>query len=313
MTPGLHRIEMKEYLELSAVSSGLLQTTIDECPFAAWWDSWLNTKRSRDESSSDQDAGSIAHSIFLEGRADIVQIVEADDWRTKAAKEAREAARLEGKIPVLAARMPKIIAMVAAVHEFIASLEHSEPAIWHAFQPDGGDSELTMLWDEADALHCRARPDRLARDRRVIIDYKTATSSAEPDGWGRRQLVGCGYYIAAAFYRRGIAKLFNVDPEYVYVVQQQEAPYLCSLVGIDPAGRELGDRKIRRALATWSSCVATGKWPAYPSRAVYPEFPQWEFAREEEHEGHAIPYDPAKIWQKPPRTALESFVDNLPE
>jgi hypothetical protein len=84
--------------------------------------------------------------------------------------------------------MAEIEAMVAAAREFIESLRETEPAIWAAFQPGGGDSELTLLWDDNGTL-CRIRPDRISTDRRVIVDYKTGGTSAEPDTWGRKQMV----------------------------------------------------------------------------------------------------------------------------
>jgi hypothetical protein len=139
---------------------------------------------------------------------------------------------------------------------------------------------------------CRIRPDRIATDRSIIVDYKTVTRTAEPEAFGRTALAGMGYYVGAALYRRVVKKLAGVLPEYVYLVQEQEAPYLCSLVGLDPAAQTLGDRKVARGLALWAQCAKSGYWPAYPNRVCYPELPPWEFASEEERgiEGH--PYDP---------------------
>lgn len=313
MTPGIHRLSMAEYLRLPAVSASLLQRAIDECPYAAWHASWLNPKQPEEASTAEQDVGSVAHALLLEGNADLVVVVDAKDWRTNAAKEARAEAHARGKIALLPHQMPVITAMVASATAYIESLRETEPAIWAAFQPGGGDSELVMRWDDG-GVPCRARPDRWSTDRKVMIDVKTCSSSAEPDAWGRMQLVRNGYYIGAAFYRRGVRKLFGHDADYVYLVIEQEAPHLCSLVGIDPAGRDLGERKVRRGLAAWSSGLATGRWPAYPNRVAYPEFPAYELAREEGRDDrHGIAYDPAKLFERREPAPPGDFFDSMPD
>lgn len=312
--PGIYPgLPMAEYLAMPAVSASLLKAMIDECPRAAWWRSWMNPTppAAGSDATVASDAGTVAHQILLEGSADCVAVVDAKDWRTNAAKDAREAATAAGKIALLPHQMPKITAMVGAAAEFIDSLRESEPAIWAAFQPGGGESEVTMVWEERDGILCRLRTDRISTDRKVIVDYKTGGTTAEPDTWGRTQMVRMAYYVSAAHYRRGVKALCGEKPVYVWLVQEQEAPFLCSLVGIDPVGEELGDRKIARALTQWSACMKSGRWPGYPNRVVYPEIPAWEIAREEGalEERHAIPYDYEALgWKKPDRrgTAQES-------
>ena len=116
------------------------------------------------------------------------------------------------------------------------------------------------------------------------MDVKTTARSAEPDSWGRTQMVGMGYYVSAAWYRRGVEALCNVSPAYVFLVIEAEPPYLCSLVGVDPAVCELGAQKITHGMNAWAACQRSGKWPAYPNRVAYPEIPAWESARWEERQ-----------------------------
>jgi hypothetical protein len=311
MTPGLHpNIPMRQYLMMPAVSASLVCAMVDTCPRAAWWRSWLNPKAPAIDSNAAQDAGTIAHAVLLEGSAANVEIIDPakypakngnipDGWTNTAIREARDAAIAAGRIPMFAEKYAVVEAMVAQARSFIESLRDTEPAIWQAFQPGGGDSEATLVWDSR-GLPCRARPDRISTDRRLIVDYKTCGSTAEPDAWGRTQLVGMGYYVSAAFYRRGVEALFDVVPDYVFLVQEQEEPYLCSLVGVDPQGIELGASKVRRGTDMWRSCIASDRWPAYPNRVCYPEMPPWETARWEAGQGGeqaaGIPYDPARLY-----------------
>ena len=254
-------LPMAEYLDAPAVSASIIKAIITRCPRAAWYESWLNPNRKR-ETSKEMDAGTIAHGILLEGSEADVQVIDPSDhpnakgggvatgWTNNSVRAARDAAIAAGKIPVLVDGMQEIRAMVAAAKSFIESLRLSEPAIWRAFQPGGGQSELTIIWDDA-GTRCRIRPDRIATDHKLIVDYKTGGTSAEPDLWGRTQMVRMGYYTSAAFYRRGIESAFGETPDYVWLVQEQAAPYLCSLVGLDPHAAELGARKIEHGLSLW--------------------------------------------------------------
>lgn len=285
---------MDEYLQVQALSASIVKTILSECPRAAWWKSWLNPYY-EPEISDEMDIGTVVHSILLDGHSDMVERIDPADypaektgnipagWTNKGIREARDTARALGKIPMLAADMDIVDAIVASARDYIESLREEEPAVWTAFQPDGGESERTFGWQDG-ATPCKMRPDRISNDRRLIVDLKTTKRSAEPDSWCRMQLVGMGYYKSAAFYRRGIEALFNVSPDYVFLVIQTEPPYLCSLIGMDPRSFELGAMEIERGMRMWASCMKSGKWPGYPTRCVYPQIPEWEAARVQERE-----------------------------
>lgn len=293
MNPGIYPdLPMADYLALPALSAGVVRTMVDRCALAAWFESPLNPDRVIDSSAA-TDTGSIAHAILLEGSRACVAVIDPanhpaektgaipDGWTNKSIRAARDEARAAGKIPVLADAMDAIDAMVTAAQAYIATLRDSEPAVWQAFQPNGGRSEVTMAWQEGDTL-CKLRADRIATDHGLIVDYKTSGVSVEPDRWCRTQLAGLGYYLSAAWYRRGVRALTGVDPAYVFLCQEVEPPYLCSLVGLDPSGLALGDEKCGAGLRQWQECVRTGTWPTYPNRVCYPELPVWERARWDE-------------------------------
>lgn len=304
--PGL---SMADYLATPAASASLIKTLLNECPRAAWADSWLNPARSNDNSDR-SDRGSIAHAILLEGSSAGVVVICPDDhpakgtgaipdgWTNQSIRAARDKARAEGKIPVLSPDFQAINDMVAEAHEFIASLETTEPAIWAAFQQDGGASEETVIWQDGDTL-CKMRPDRRSADWNVLIDYKTTERSVEPSAWGRSQLINMGYYLSAAWYRRGALAACGTLPDYVFLAQEVEPPYLCSLVGVDPAMLAAGSRMIDSGLQQWEQCVKRRYWPAYPSRVCYPEPPaymlaQWEEQEIRDIEQHGMPADRAR-------------------
>lgn len=309
--PGVYDgLPMSQYLAMPAASASLMITLLDRCPRAAWFDSWLNPKREASASTPAQSVGTLAHALLLENSKSQLMIIDPrdhpaektgnipDGWTNKSIRAARDQALADGKIPVFPEVASDVEGMVLAAQQFIASIASTEPAIHDLFQPSGGCSEVTLVWEEDGCLF-RMRPDRLARNLKLQGDVKTTKTTAEPDRWGRTQLFGMSYYIAAAFYRRGLEAAMGVKSEYVYLTQEQAKPFLCSLIGIDPAGRALGDAKIERAMSIWKRCMKTGEWPAYPPRVAYPETPAWERAREEEVEPTGSTYDyPAIGWGK---------------
>lgn len=323
MRPGIYPgLSMDQYLAASAVSASLLLTLLERCPYAAWHDSWMNPKPPAAKSTDEQDVGTLAHALLLEGTtAGMVQVFKPEEypnekggghasgWTNKAIKAARDAAIAEGRIPVLVESMDRIEGMNTAARAYIESLRTTEPAVWAAFQEAGGQSELTLVWDE-DEVRCRARPDRIALDHHVIVDYKTTKRSAEPGGWGRTQMSGMGYYISASLYRRGVRALCGVTPDYLWLVQEQDPPYLCSLVGMSSMTCEIGEARIATALRAWAECMRTGKWLAYPNRAAYPELPAWEIVKSGAEIPSGIPYDPSQLFE---RRDLDALVDALPE
>lgn len=313
MNPGVYLgLTMAQYLAIPALSAGVIRTLLDRCPAAARHGSWLNPDLEPDDTDG-TDTGSVAHSILLEGSEACCQIFDPADypnvsgggvatgWTNKAIKEARAQSRAAGKIPMLAGSMAEVRTMVGAAREFVESLRTSEPAIYAAFQTAGGKSEVTMVWQEGETL-CKLRADRIAADNGVVIDYKTSAMSVEPDRWGRTQLVSMGYYVGASWYRRGVRALTGVDPAYVFLCQETDAPYLCSLVGLDPAGMELGDEKVGAGLREWQRCVTNNAWPGYANRVCYPEIPVWERMRWDERNGvgaDGIPYTLEQLWGEP--------------
>lgn len=328
LKPGIYEgLSMEEYLAMPAASASLMCTLLEQCPRAAWYDSWLNPRRPERTSTAAQSVGTLAHALLLEGSVSKLEVVDPrdypakttgnipDGWTNQAIRARRDAVIMAGKIPVFPEVAAAIEGMVAEACLYLASVAPTEPAVHDLFQPGGGKSEVTIVWEE-DGFLFRMRPDRLANALNLMGDVKTTKTLAEPDRWGRTQLFGMGYYVAAAFYRRGLKAATGKSADYVYLAQEQDAPFLCSLIGLDPMVKQLGDRKIERAMRTWKNCLKTGVWPGYPDRVAYPEAPVWEIAREEAAPPHGNPYDYEKMgWRKrdPSDAELDAAFDALPD
>src|SRR2546428_856296 len=123
---------------LPTANAGALHTIATQSPAHAWiGHPKLNPQWSVDDGASSRaDLGSAAHDVILLGVEHTrVVVVTADNWRTNAAKEARDAARAAGKIPILEKFADSIHAMNASVRETLARAEIS----WTS-------TEQTLLW-----------------------------------------------------------------------------------------------------------------------------------------------------------------------
>jgi PDDEXK-like domain of unknown function (DUF3799) len=218
------------------------------------------------------DIGTAAHAILLEGDETIVEIVDADSWRTNAAQEERTRIRRAGRIPLLAKDAGSVGGMVASVREQLAGRDDDPPLL------TDGKPEQTLLWRDQ-GVWCRARPDWLSDDRRAIDDLKTTSGSADPQQWARNRLWDIGADLQAALYCHGVRALAGIRPEFRLIVVETDPPHGLSVLTLAPSAMELAQRKLDYALATWRECLQSGDWPGYPREIAHVELPGWEESR----------------------------------
>lgn len=267
-------VEAKHYhldpCERPSLSASIAHTLVTRSPKHAWTDHpRLNSDFVRHDETK-FDIGTAAHALLLEGRSKI-EVVAADAWRSDAAKEQREIARADGKIPLLAAQASDVFEMVKAAKYQLAAFA-VDPAVFADGQP-----EHTLVWDE-DGVTCRCRIDWLHDDHAAIDDYKTTSASADPARWVKT-MYGIGGDVQAAFYLRGCERVLGVRPEWRYVVQEVYPPYALSVVIPAASVLEIGGDKVEKALSIWRRCLELDEWPAYPAVAERVEIPSYEEAR----------------------------------
>jgi len=281
MTPGVHTITQAAYLAdccpVPSLSSGMAAILCTQSPRHAWYAHPRLNPQYVTEEDTKFDRGTAAHESLLGGENRIVT-VEADDWRTKAAREQRDAIRAQGKLPLLARHSESVQKMVEIAKQAINSCEDLK-----GYGLDAGKAEQTLIW-EGQGVWMRARPDWMANDRKLILDYKSTSGSAEPNAWVRTML-GMTGEIQPAFYLLGNGMTGGPeDARFVFLVQENEPPYACSFVGMPPAFLDLGARKVEHAVRLWKQCMTTGQWPAYQNRIAWAEPPEWATAQWEERE-----------------------------
>lgn len=203
------------------------------------------------------DLGHAAHLLTL-GAGPAMVVVDAADWRTKAAREARDQAHAAGAAPLLRADYEQVQAMVVALrqHPFAAALFHA----------DRGKPEQSLFWiDQPTGVWRRARLDwvpNAGAGRFIVPEYKTCRS-AEP-GRLQRAIHEYGYHCQAAWYLDAVTALgLAVEPLFVFVFQEKDPPYLVTVAQPDQVAVRVGRHLNRQALHIYRECDATGRWPGY--------------------------------------------------
>lgn len=253
-SPGIYEgISNADYHKDEALGSTSLKTLATRTPAHWKWESEHPVHKDV------YDVGTVAHSLILEGDTSGVVIVDAADWRTKAAKEAKDEARATGKIALLEKEWTPIQAMHASVM--------SHPRARELFT--GHKAEHSVFWEE-DGLGLKCRPD--AWKPGMLIDLKTARS-ANPNDFGKTAHE-FGYHQSAAHYIDGVKAATGEDLPFHFVLVEKTAPYFVSVVELDVEAVNIGRQLNDRAKRIYRECADSGNWPGYPSGELV-SLPMW--------------------------------------
>jgi len=263
-----------------SLSASIAHKLVTRSPLHAWHAHPKLGAGEREDPTAAMDNGTLVHRMLLGKGPDLVR-VEADDWRTKAAKEARDAAREAGKLAVLAEKLDAAIVL----SETLTKRLKDE----HGIVLDGL-SEVTAVWREGD-VWCRGRFDHWKElgVAGTIYDLKFV-DNASPEAFARH-MVNYGSDIQEAAYVSAVETLYPPMAGRVrfwFIAIESSPPHPIQVYGSAGSMRELGRRKWRRAVDLWSSCLSSGKWPGYGSDVLTVEAPAWEVAKDMEKQINAL-------------------------
>ena len=228
--------------------------------------------RSNPRTSQAFDFGTAAHRAIL-GAGSEVLVVDAENWKSKAARDARDAARDAGQTPLLAADWETIAAMTAAVRSNSTAAQILDMP---------GTRETTIVWH--DRCWRRARVDVLTEprpnQRTIIADYKT-TVDADTRSF-ERAVARYGYHQQAAWYCDGVKAVTGTDTVMVFIAQEKTPPFAVQCFTLDGEALRLGRELNAQAVATFELCRDTGEWPAYPNGVRQIDLPKWAYYQHEE-------------------------------
>ncbi|KAB1079357.1 PD-(D/E)XK nuclease family protein [Methylobacterium soli] len=285
--PGLYRMPAALYHadpspepSLSSSIAKLLVSHSEEHAHAAH--PRLGAQPGADEADATRprEIGTAAHKLILGQGSDLV-VIDADDYRTAAAKAERAAAYAAGHCPILRPDSAKAEAMADQVAERLGEIEGcgafaSAPAEVVAIARDRSGTWLRIMMDKVE----------LGSHHAIIWDVKTGDQSAAPQGLGRR-IESMGMEVQSALYVRALETLMpqlagRITFRWIFV--ENDFPHPLCVAEADGATMHVGARKVSAAIHRWNAARASGVWPSYPARIIRAEYPEWAAKRWAERE-----------------------------
>jgi hypothetical protein len=258
--------------EIPSLSQSLAHTLITETPLHAW-NTHPRFGAQRGASTKATDDGQLIHKLLL-GKGTVIDLIAANDFRTKAAQEARDASIAKGRLPILEYRFA----------EAQATAEILKGKLLELGIELNGMSEVAIEWDEPGEfgpVRCRCMMDHVFFDRGKIYDIKKIRS-AHPKTCGKHA-VEYGYDIQHTAYTNAFTALhpeFAGRVDFVFLFLELDAPHVITPARLDGTLRELGDQRWNRAVTTWERCLRKNHWPAYVNSIVSIEAPPWAITQE---------------------------------
>lgn len=288
--PGVYEVPHWVYhvdpVRIPSLSSTTVRAAIDGSMWHAWHQHPRLNPRYTPKQKDKFDLGSAAHEIMLldGGR---LKVIDAPDYKTKAAQLAKAEARLAHDIPILAHQLDAATDMAHAGFKQIRSSEQHS----HAFSPESGKSEVMIVWQELNGVWCRALLDFLVTPEEkaeflTIYDYKRTESSAQKPKF-TRHAQSMGYDIQDAFHSRGASVVFGVPEDNVHfwlVPHEAYPPYALNFLNFCEDDRDRAREQIDYIYQVWAGCMMHDVWPGYPMTGERMELPKyahtdWQEAR----------------------------------
>lgn len=285
-----------------SLSASIACTLLMQTPIHAWakhprlnseWAEQLGLNEP--DSDRKRELGSVAHELLL-GRGRGIAIIDADDYRTKDAREQRDEALRQGKTPCLAAEFERAEEIVDCIRHGLERI----PGADHAFKDGNGSSEVAGIWHEPHHdVWGRILIDWLEPNG-TLWDLKS-TGAGLSDEAIRRKIAAECLDLRCAWYVRGLTRLKpelagRVAVNLVFV--ETKPPFEVRIVRLTNASLNMGHRKVAFCLDLWARCLKSGRWPGYPreiTRLDVPAFAEKIWLEREEYDAElraAVERDP---------------------
>lgn len=285
---GEHDIPADQYhgdpCETPSLSASLAALLVDGTPAHAWEASPRLNPNYEPTTASHFDLGTAAHEVLL-GKGQGIYVVDADSWRTKAAKEEQERARSEGLTPLLRKDADRVENMVGS-----AIVQLKERGLWDTFEKAA--PERTLIWESGGVMN-RCMVDKIDHENRIAWDLKTTSGMADPDLWLNRDM-GHGVDIRAAHYLDGLTAVHGPGWRYRFLVVETKPPHLIAPpIELTEHTLHIGREKLALARSRWAASLADDKWPGWPEGIVRLEPRIFHETRWEEQKAE-LKSDPSK-------------------
>ena len=255
-----------------SLSASIAKIVVNKTPLHAWMRHPKHPDAEPFEATDAMILGKAVHAQVF-GGADL-EIIPADNWRTKAAKEAKAKAIAEDRIPILQTKEEQVYEMAERVRERFEGLYggpyHEERvAIWRC--PRTGHYRRAMM-------------DSSAHAAPIIVDLKVTGKAVDEEACIRR-VFSDSLDVQSGAYEEAMETL---NPEWIGRVQfyfqwiEDKSPYALSRpILMGEAAMTYGRERWQAAGALWDAATTRDHFPSFstePTEAVPPGWTitQWE-------------------------------------
>lgn len=267
--PGLVPDMDEDWYHMDPVQGGSLSVTSSKLLLPPSCPAIFKYRREHPKPPTDSmQLGTVVHGLILRTGQEVA-VIQHDDYRTKAAREQRDAALADGQVPMLYGDFIKAQAIAQAVrdHDITGGLFAE------------GDAEQSVFWQDSEfGIWLRMRMDHATffDGLPTIVDFKT-TADVSPDSFAK-SCADYGYYRQDPWYREGWATVLGCDPDdidFILAVVQTEQPHLVMTYRLLPEHVDLGREQNRIAREVYRDCVKADIWPAWSESVEDLPLPGW--------------------------------------
>lgn len=238
------------------LSASIAKLLINDCPMSAWAAHPLLGGLSR-ERTEPMIRGSILDNLLAGGDAAFVEL-PFEEFRTKEAKAARDAAKEAGQIVFRAGELSAWKRKAGAIKKGLKG---------RGFDIDAYDKQITVIWHETATdgtqVLCKGRLDYLRGLE--IADLKTSEELG--DRSLTNKILAFGYHIQRAAYLSAMDHLYPEEAgrhRFNFYFASPEAPYPTRRVGLGGLFTQLGRVEWQKAVDLWAACMKSQQWPDWP-------------------------------------------------
>jgi hypothetical protein len=224
-----------------------------------------------DRPTKAQDFGTIIHSMVL-GRGTEMAVIPFDNYKKKAAQDARDEARAAGRVPVLEKELPRLYAVAAFA---LDAIRRRYPD-WSE-----GTAERALFWqlelNDGTSIWCRGLGDYSIGSARWF-DLKT-TDTGISDQELAKKIGNDGWDLQKAWTIQGVEAL---EPDFAGLVSFQDIvveispPYSVRFPPISERWLNSYTRpRISIATHMFGQCLQTRQWPSWTEDVANLEPPAW--------------------------------------
>lgn len=238
-----------------ALSASGIKVLINETP--------LDYITPKDKATAAMNFGTIVHSLTL-AKHQKFSVSPFDDYRTKDARQWRDDTVAEGLIPIKEADFAEANAMAEILKKKIAHILGGAPY----------ETEVPFYWQEGDTW-CQGMLDVWCEDLLVGLDPKITPYVHKR---AAAHMVNMGHDIQAAWYRRGLEKIFPEHAgriRFANLLIKPDAPYTSRVIMMNEAWRASAEAECMRGLRIFDRCMAANEWPGYSDDIEMLDIPSW--------------------------------------